>query len=162
MSIESEFQAVMGEWVRETTHRSMGGLFRYVKENGLSMPQVGALFNIRRNSEKGVADLGEELGVSSAAASQMLDKLVQQGLVTRNENPDDRRSKLLSLTERGQGILRRSIEARQFWIEELANSLSADEILAASSAISMLVHKTRTMVPESNNPECHGKGIERL
>ena len=162
MSAESEFQAAMREWVRETTHRSMNGLFGYVKDNGLSMPQVGALFNIRLNKESGVANLGEELHVSSAAASQMLDKLVQQGLVSRSENPDDRRSKRLSLTDKGQEILRQSVEARQLWIEELADSLSTDEIADASRTISMLLDKTKALASEANHTVCLGKGIERL
>ena len=162
MSVESEFQVAMREWVSETTHRSMNGLFGYVRDNGLSMPQVGALFNIRLNKENGVANLGEELHVSSAAASQMLDKLVQQGLVSRSENPDDRRSKRLSLTTKGQEILRQSVEARQFWIDELAGSLSTDEIADASRTISMLLDKTKAMASDVNHTECLGKGIERL
>ena len=92
----------------------------------------------------------------------MLDKLVQQGLVSRIENPEDRRSKRLSLTEKGEEILQRSIEARQLWIEELAGSLSAEEIADASRTIATLLHKTKAMTSEPNSAECPGKGIERL
>ena len=161
MSAEMEFQTTMREWVRETAHQSMHGLFCYVKENGMSMPQVGALFNIGRNREKGVADLGEELHISSAAASQMLDKLVQQGLVSRSENPDDRRSKRLSLTDRGQEILRRSVDARQLWVDELASSLTEDEMTNASRTISLLLKKTRTIASGSEDPGVCDKGMER-
>jgi DNA-binding MarR family transcriptional regulator len=161
MSVDSEFQTMMREWVKETTNRSMRGLFHYAKENGLSMPQVGALFNIRHNGGNGVADLGDELRISSAAASQMLDRLVQQGLVSRSENPDDRRSKRLSLTDRGEKILLRSVEARQLWIDKLENSLSAEEIVDASRTISLLLNKTKSIASEMKDPECGGKGMTR-
>jgi DNA-binding MarR family transcriptional regulator len=161
MSVDTEFQKMMREWVKETTQRSMRGLFHYAKENGLSMPQVGALFNIKQHSENGVADLGEVLHISSAAASQMLDRLVQQGFVSRSENPDDRRSKRLSLTDKGQEILWRSVDARQHWIDELENSLSADEIVDASKTISLLLDKTKSIASEMKDPECGGKGMTR-
>ena len=61
-------------------HRSMRHFLRYARESGLSMSQFGALFHIHRRGSSGVTDLGDHLGVTSAAASQMLDRLVQQGL----------------------------------------------------------------------------------
>jgi DNA-binding MarR family transcriptional regulator len=125
------------------------------------MPQVGALFNIKHHSKDGVANLGEVLHISSAAASQMLDRLVQQGFVSRSENPDDRRSKRLSLTDRGQKILLRSVEAHQHWIDELENSLSADEIVDASRTISLLLNKTKSIASEMKDHECGGKGMTR-
>ncbi|MCX7027651.1 MAG: MarR family transcriptional regulator [Spirochaetes bacterium] len=161
MSTETEFQLVMREWVRETTRQSMRGFFRYIKDSGLSMSQASALFNIKRHKENGVTDLGEELHISSAAASQMLDKLVQQGIVSRSENPEDRRSKCLSLTDKGQEILQQITEARQLWIDELARELSPDEMADASRTISWLLSKTKSIASEIQGSECGGKGMDR-
>ena len=65
------------EWIGTFMRRSMRSLILYSKENELSMSQIGALFQINRGRSN-VSDLGEGLGITSAAASQMLERLVQQ------------------------------------------------------------------------------------
>lgn len=160
MSHDLEFLDSMREWVRIVTRHSMHGFIRYAKDNGLSMSQTAALFKIKRNGVCGVADIGEDLQVSSAAASQMLERLVQQGFIERSENPEDRRGKRLSLTEKGQKLLQESIYARQRWIEDLYNSLSPEEMKASAETIEMLVRKTKSLDIALTPPHhCHGKGI---
>ena len=149
----------MREWIRLVTRHSMHGFFHYARENGLSMSQMAALFKIKRTGVCSVADVGEDLQVSSAAASQMLDRLVLQGFIERIENPDDRRGKRLSLTQKGQDMLQKSIYARQLWIEELYNSLSPEEMRASTATISLLVNKTKSLDATQDHPHFCGKGI---
>lgn len=154
---ESEFLETMGEWTRLVMRHSMHGLVHYAKENGLSMSQTVALFKIKRNGRCGVADVGEDLQVSSAAASQMLDRLVQQGFIQRSENPEDRRGKCLTLTEKGQAFLQKGIHVRQRWIRDLVDSLSLEEKQAANETIAMLVGKARALEGCAKNPHCEGE-----
>lgn len=161
MSTEPEILEIMREWIREVMRHSMHGFLHYTKESGLSMSQAGALFKIRRNGFCGVADVGEDLQVSSAAASQMLDRLVQQGFVERSENPEDRRGKRLSLTEKGQTFLNNGISARQRWIEELVNSLSPEEKEAATATIAVLVRKARALQGKAHHLSCHEEGASQ-
>jgi len=149
----------MGEWARVVMHHSMHGLIHYAKDNGLSMSQTVALFKIKRNGMCGVADVGEDLQVSSAAASQMLERLVQQGFIQRSENPEDRRGKRLTLTDKGQAFLQKGIHVRQRWVEDLYNSLSPEEMKASADTIAMLVRKTKSLDAAIENPHCRGKGI---
>ncbi len=155
---ETEFLETMGEWTRLVMRHSMHGLVHYTKENGLSMSQTVALFKIKRNGRCGVADVGEDLQVSSAAASQMLDRLVQQGFIQRSENPDDRRGKCLTLTDKGQAFLQKGIHVRQRWIKDLVDSLSMEERRAANETIAMLVGKARALEGNVKNPHCEGEG----
>ncbi len=118
----------------------------YSKENGLSMSQIGALFQIHRGSS-GVSDLGGDLGVSSAAASQMLERLVQQSLITRSEDPKDRRVKQIVLTDKGRQILKESIHARQSWLDELARTISPEEKEQIVGALNILIEKASQLAP---------------
>ncbi len=118
---------------------SMGTFLQFAKEQGLSVPQIGALFHINSRGFCGVTDIGDDLGVTSAAASQMLERLVQNGLVERREDPDDRRAKRIVLTERGHQVVRGSMEARQRWFTALAERLSPDERDLAITALRTLV-----------------------
>lgn len=132
---------VLQEWIGALMRGSMRSFILYMKENDLSMSQVGALFQINRGSSN-VSDLGEGLGISIAAASQMLERLVQQGLIVRLEDPQDRRVKQLALTDKGRRIMQASVQARQSWLEELVAALSASERELVASAMKVLIART--------------------
>ena len=51
------------------------------------------------------SSLGEDLGLSVSAITQMANRLEASGLVGRTDDVADRRTKHLSLTERGQRLL---------------------------------------------------------
>ena len=93
-------------------------------EKDLSMQQLGALIRIHRKGNLNVTLIGSDMGVSNAAASQLLDRMVQLGLIERSTDPNDRRIKIFSLTERGQEILRAILRASQLWMESLVNKLN--------------------------------------
>ena len=145
---------------------SMGAFLQYAKEQGVSVPQIGALIHINSRVTCGVTDIGDDLGVTSAAASQMLERLVQNGLIERHEDPDDRRAKRIVLTERGHQVVRRSMEARQRWFSTLADRMSPDErdlaimalrTLVARSGASPLPPKHATVQPRQNEKEHHDR-----
>ena len=56
-------------------------------------------------------ELQSVLGVSAATVSRMLKSLRQLGLVESDVDPDDRRRRLVGLTELGSAVLARAIEA---------------------------------------------------
>jgi DNA-binding MarR family transcriptional regulator len=133
------------EWIEVSMHRSIRDVICYAREGGLSMSQLGALFHIHRRGTSGVTDLGDHLGVTSAAASQMLDRLVQQGLILRSEDPSDRRVKQIILTDKGLQVLQESIRARQGWLYDLAETLSDSEQAAIIEALNILTDKANRL-----------------
>ena len=83
--------------------RSMRDFTTFMRNSGLSMPQVSALFRLYYQGQCGVTDIADHLDVTSAAASQMIERLVQQGLLERSEDPNDRRVKQIDLSPAGPG-----------------------------------------------------------
>jgi DNA-binding MarR family transcriptional regulator len=126
------------KWTEIFMHRSMRNFIRYARESGLSMSQLGALFHIQHGIS-GVTDLGEDIGITNAAASQMLERLVQMQLIQRSEDPHDRRVKQIVLTEKGQMVVQESIHARLNWFDDLAAMLSEGEKGQIVSALEILV-----------------------
>lgn len=122
-------------------HRSMCKFIHHARSSGLSMSMIGALFHLNQREKAGVTELGTHLGVTSAAASQMLERLVQQGLIQRSEDPDDRRVKQIVLTKQGCQILEEGLKARQGWLTELVDNLSKSEQEQVNSALSLLIEK---------------------
>ena len=132
------------KWTEIFMHRSMRNFIRYARESGLSMSQLGALFHIQHGIS-GVTDLGEDIGITNAAASQMLERLVQMQLIQRSEDPHDRRVKQIVLTDKGQTVIQESIHARQRWFGDLAGTLSEGEKVQIVSALKILVEKANRL-----------------
>ena len=146
------FIATFHEWMELFMHRSMRGYMLYAREKGLSRSMIGTLFHLSHRDHAGVTDLGEHLGVSSAAASQMLEHLVEEGLIQRTEDPDDRRMKMITLTEKGSRVIKESVSARLGWVEELTTKFSEKEKELITSALELIIAKAEEMnIPEKGD-----------
>ena len=142
MRAKDPFVSILQTWIEVFMRRSMYNFLRYSKESGLSMSQIGALFRIHKGN-RGVSDLGDDLDITKAAASQMLERLVQQKLILRTEDPHDRRSKHIVLTEKGCRTLQESMNARQEWLNDLATTFSTSEKEQIISALNILIEKAK-------------------
>ena len=65
--------------------------------------------------------LAELLGVTKQAAGQVVDEMVELGLVDRRPDPHDRRAKLLALTRRGRAARARALEVSAALEREIAD-----------------------------------------
>lgn len=141
MNPEDQFIPILNQWIAVFMHRSMQNLNRFSKERAISMSQLFALTFIHHQGMCGVSDIGEGLGVSNAAASQLTDKLVQQNLAERTEDPADRRSKQISLTAKGVQLIKDSLVARHSWFHDLESNLSEHEKLQVINTLKVLIEK---------------------
>lgn len=140
-----ELLGVFQDWVEQVMHRSMRNVFRFARQNNLSIPQLGALLRLYERGTCDVSGMGDELGVTSAAASQMLDRLVQQGLIERSENPQDRRVRQIVLTDKGLQVVQASVRARHEWLGEMAGALSLDEQKQVVDVLRLLIERARRL-----------------
>lgn len=125
--------------------RTMRDFTAFMRSVGLSMPQVSTLFRLYYQGSCAVSDLGSHLGVTNAAASQMIERLVQQGLLERSEDPSDRRAKQITLTPAGRELVQSSIEARTRWMAELTAVLSPDEQATITAALGTLTSAVKNL-----------------
>jgi DNA-binding MarR family transcriptional regulator len=139
-SPESLVKTLMN-WIEVFMRRSMRNFFLYSKQNGFSITQIAALFLIRRKGTSSVSDIGFELGITSPAASQLLERLVQQGLIVRSEDPNDRRLRQIALSQQGEVVLKEGLQARQKWLEDLVKLMSLDEQEQVFTALNIMLEK---------------------
>jgi DNA-binding MarR family transcriptional regulator len=138
MSVNLPLSLVLRTWVEVFMHRSFRDFRRFMEGAGISHSQVGALMQLYCEDACGVSDIGEHLGISVPAASQLVDRLVQQGLLERIEYQADRRYKQVSLTSKGRQLIESGIEYRQKWMEQLTQALTSEEQQVISGALSLL------------------------
>ena len=140
-----KFSEALHEWVEVFMHRSMRDSMRFWKDSGLSFPQITTLMRLHYHGVCGVSEVGSHLGVTNAAASQMVERLVQLGYVGRAERPEDRRAKQLTLTPKGRALVQKSLAARRRWLEELVAALSPTEQTEIADALTMLTEAAREL-----------------
>ena len=126
-------------------HHSIHGFIRQNKETDLSFSQVNTLFRLFHHGSSSVNKLADHLGVTKAAVSQLLDPLIAADLVVRFENPEDRRRKLIELTEKGHSLVKKSMRARHAWLADLEREFSEDEKATILPAIQLLTQRTRVL-----------------
>ncbi len=149
MTTIASFDEVLRRWTELSMGRSMRDFVAFMRDHGLSMSQVSLLFRLYYQGQCGVSDIASHLTVSNAAASQMVERLVQQGWLERNEDPNDRRAKQVALSPAGQQLIRDGIEARVHWMGELTAILSAEEQSAIAAAMEALTRAAQQLDPAS-------------
>jgi MarR family transcriptional regulator, organic hydroperoxide resistance regulator len=102
--------------------RSSGESTRLLHESGLGLPQVIALFTLRRVPAS-VTELSTRVRLSLPATSQLVDRLVEAGLVAREEVAGDRRVRQIRVLPPGLRFLERFGELRLRDIEETLQAL---------------------------------------
>ena len=80
-------------------------------------------------------------GLTSAGASLFVDKLVNAGVLKREEDPNDRRNIVISVTEEGQQFLKEIDDRLDDFIYGYFNECSADELKTIDSAMNIVCSK---------------------
>ncbi len=129
---------VIRDWSQVFMQRSMRDFKRFMDTTGLSFSQINILMRLFHGENTTVSEIGDLLGVTNAAASQAVDRLVVLGLIERTEDPDDRRTKRLALTQAGRTTIEKGIEARSQWVEGITDALDPNQQEMIISALNLL------------------------
>ena len=89
------YQRFVEELRAELSAAGVGGLGR----------SDGYVFRALDEQPLTVSELADRLGISKQGAAQIVDDMEGRGLVVRRPDPDDRRARLLELTEPGRTAL---------------------------------------------------------
>ena len=104
--------------------RLYGSLMAHPMNAGRSLGQVKALGFLHRAGPAALGDLARGLGISLPTASELVDRLVDDGLVVRAVNPADRRKVLLDLTPLARDLGRQFHDMRRAQVRAALETLS--------------------------------------
>jgi DNA-binding MarR family transcriptional regulator len=113
---------------------------------GITPLQVQALDYIKENPDTPVRGLSEHLLISSSAISQLTDRLFALNLIDRKSDSSDRRSVLVSLTEKGEKDLKKFKKKLIKDINFVTRYMSTDDIEQM-----IRIHKNVLKKIEENN-----------
>jgi DNA-binding MarR family transcriptional regulator len=105
----------------------------------LSIAQLKSLFFISNQGSTNLGTLAAALGVTPTNTTGIIDRLVKQGLVSRNENPENRRMLLLRATDKGEELVGKLRERRRDSLSEILQHMSVDELAILAQGLASLV-----------------------
>jgi DNA-binding MarR family transcriptional regulator len=119
-------------------------LFRVVDELGSSFSQVKMLFLLEDGGEHSVKEIAAHLGLSLPAASRAVDGLVERGFVTRRESDQDRRSRLVALSDYGREVVDRLTRARLATLDAFVAEITPEERNDLLTALLPIVERIKS------------------
>jgi len=118
----------------------------------LSMPQFRALAVVSQHPGVTVGDLGGRLSVGQSAASLLADQLVRRGLVTRSEDPADRRRTLLACTPAGESLVGELQRGKRQTVRDWLAALDDEELDVVARGLATLAAVARAdLSPEASS-----------
>jgi len=125
-------------------------LLNEVAGERLSLSQLKILKLLELTEAHNVGDVAAFLGVSDAAASKAVDRLVRRKYLRRTEGREDRRSSDLSLAALGRRVLAQYEAAKDRKLETMMRNLEPRELQQSAAFLERL---TKGIVNDTANPE---------
>jgi DNA-binding MarR family transcriptional regulator len=104
----------------------------------MSIPQFRTLRFIQRNPDSSLSDIANHLGLTLPSASKLVDGLVKQKLIDRQEATTDRRRLTIGLTPSGESLVNSARTRAQANLAKTLNSLSTGDLETVLSAMDLL------------------------
>jgi len=101
---------------------------RSVADGAVTFSQLKLLKMVSLTEDYSVSHVAQFLGVSAAAASRAVDRLVRRGFINRTPAEDDRRAVRLSLTDAGADLLWKYDRAASRALAQAFGDLEGDQI----------------------------------
>jgi DNA-binding MarR family transcriptional regulator len=114
------------------------GEMRSHRALGISVPHFRVLTFLERNPGGSLSDVAERVGLSLPAASRLIDGLVDDHLVLREDSAEDRRRVALRLMESGRQLVKNAREGAQTRLAEVLGPLPASERARVVEAMKIL------------------------
>ena len=149
-----EKQAAIARIMAE--RRRMAHLFAFTRSDplltaNLTMPQFRVLLFLALRGGAAGHDVAESMGVSLATITGIVDRLAAQDLVTRREDPRDRRVRRLDLTPAGRALVDDIAAAGTATQRRLLERLSLEDLAILERAFGLLADAAEAERAERRN-----------
>jgi len=128
-----------------TTRQLSYEFFQSLRKHGLAEQQYNVLRILRGFRNRGPLTIGfikERMLDKDSDVSRIVDRLYEKGYLTRKENPEDRRQKLVEITELGSSLLNSMFECEKK-ADTLLNNLTAEEVKELNRLLDKIRNKTK-------------------
>lgn len=136
--------------VERPSHVEMGEMaHRGFREVHVSPGHIQVLIALTRGP-RSVGQLAEELEVSPPAATQLVDRLAEHGMVHRHNDPADRRVVFVDFVEGMREVASSIVEDRRRPLQTAISKMTDTEALAFVKGLRLLAESFGTVAGEVN------------
>jgi DNA-binding MarR family transcriptional regulator len=118
----------------------------------VTMLQARCLLLVALHPSMSISTLASHLHVGLPAASGLVDRLVENGYLERNVDPDDRRHQLVTLSAGGRRLVERLHELSSERFGDLLPGLSLDELRGLRIGVAALEREAGAIAEEASDP----------
>lgn len=130
-------------------HGALSAVMDSVHERaGLRTSQCKVADALERAGPASVPDIAARLGVSRQFVQTICNEFEEMGIITFNDSPRHKRSKLVVLTEKGRRTLARAWQYEAGVIETALPGINADDTAAATALLAQL--RTKLASPKGS------------
>ncbi|HEY8600561.1 MAG TPA: MarR family transcriptional regulator [Thermomicrobiales bacterium] len=156
---DESLREVLTRWNRMFWWSGVRPMLQRMVTADLTLAESIVLRSLRRGPLT-VAEAAACLMLSHSAASRAVDRLVRDGYVRREENPDDRRQKLLTLAPQGMALVGEMEGIAIDRLERMADVLNDDEREQFRALMAqMLVRHATHLARQHGQTGCFGGPI---
>lgn len=137
-SLGDSRQALTEQLLAEVTAwspRDRAGAFKRWHQGSLNVVHLSLLSTLEASGAQPMGVLADELDVSVASATGIVDRMEKRGLVERRHAANDRRVVLVEATERGLKVVRAVGDHRRARFAHLLESLTEEQLAALLTAL---------------------------
>ncbi len=113
------------------------------KNLDVPLAQLKSLFMITCKGSTNFRKLSDDLGVTPGDVTGIIDRLVKQGLVSRGEDPQDRRVIVLQATDKGRALLANLRESGANQMAQILAHMNSEELGSLSHGLSALIRSVK-------------------
>ncbi len=114
------------------------------RQHGTTRAQWGVMSRLRRQEGLNQAALADQMDLQPISLARLLDRLQNQNLIERREDPTDRRAYRLYLTKEGRSLVDDLDAVRTDIAHEVLGDVDETSILSALETLSAIREQTRT------------------
>lgn len=119
----AEYAEIVAEIFIETMRKSAGRLNCVDADAEITPALMECLQYVYLHGASPIREIAGGLEMSLSAASQLVERLVKKGMVTRSENEQDRRLTSIDLTEPGRDAVRQMRRRKSEWFDTILGAM---------------------------------------
>jgi len=114
-----------------------------------TLPQYRVLMLVKHRGSMSISELRNQLKIAQSSASEMVDRLVQQKLLLREKDPNDRRITIFKLTKKAERIMEQRKSVVEDCYRKVLEPLSQaqqEELVGAFETILRIIQQQKNQV----------------
>jgi len=133
--------------------KAMRALTRYaaagIEETGLGLSDFGVVEILLHKGPLPVNTIGPIVNLTPGSISIAVDRLVEKGLVSRVESPEDRRVRIVALTLRGKDLIVPAYRKHSGQMRRVFSELSPEELRGLEVALKKVGKRAAALMEQS-------------